>query len=154
MITVLPAGPASRFPNASPYLQMDGPGVFSFVLSKVPRMIKDLLANSLVNAGDLDFVVLHQANQMLNNRVIKKSGLESCQVLSSLSDYGNTSSASIPHTIASNVHHLDVDSRFLLAGFGVGLSCGSVIVNFSAGFTAELTSVNCMEVEGGYHPQN
>jgi 3-oxoacyl-[acyl-carrier-protein] synthase-3 len=62
------------------------------------------------------------------------------QTLYSLKDYGNTSCATIPVSIAANAQKLqNVNAQVLLAGFGVGLSWGSALINFD--------HVKCLEID-------
>ena len=51
----------------------------------------------------------------------------------SIENYGNTSSASIPITIlaALSENLVNQNKKLLLSGFGVGLSWGSVIIDFN-----------------------
>jgi 3-oxoacyl-[acyl-carrier-protein] synthase-3 len=53
--------------------------------------------------------------------------------LTSLHKYGNTSSASIPLTLVSELGDSATDNKFkvLLSGFGVGLSWGNVITELN-----------------------
>lgn len=49
-----------------------------------------------------------------------------------LSRYGNTSSASVPLTIVSELHDkLQGDRRLMLSAFGVGMSWATAIVKLS-----------------------
>ena len=143
VITVLPAGPASRYPNEKPYLKMNGPDVFSFAISKVPLMIKESLSLSHISVDSLDFSVLHQANLMVNNRILKKSKIDHIPSLTSICDYGNTSAGSIPFTSAANIKELSRDTNFLLVGFGVGLSWASVVTTFPSEFVSDLIYLDC-----------
>ena len=49
--------------------------------------------------------------------------------LYSLGKYGNTSSASIPLTLCSELKKSDKTNKTLLSGFGVGYSWGSAMLN-------------------------
>ena len=112
------------------HLALDGMAVFSFAATRVPDSISDLLSRARVVASSVDYLVMHQANLLMNEVVRRKSGFGSHQALYSLKYFGNTSSASIPLTIVANSAELDFDnnSSFLLSGFGVGLSWANALV--------------------------
>src|SRR5690606_8571370 len=90
-----------------------------------------LLDYSNVSLDSIDYFIMHQANMLLNETIRKKLKIPVNKVPYSLKDYGNTSSASIPLTIVSNLKNelANGESKLLLSGFGVGLSWGSVILN-------------------------
>lgn len=109
---------------------MNGINVFNFAISKVPDSIKSFLGELEVASDEVDFCVLHQANMMMNSMIAKKLKIPSDKLLSSIEHYGNTSSVSIPLTIARSLSTEDSSQsrRVLLSGFGVGLSwCNAVI---------------------------
>ncbi len=66
----------------------------------------------------------------MNDTIRKQLKIDPVKVPSSLQDFGNTSSASIPLTIVTELCDKVKNSKFtfLLSGFGVGLSWGSVIL--------------------------
>jgi len=112
-------------------LVMDGMDVFSFGISKAPANVKELLTYSEKNIDDIDFFVFHQANMFMNNKIVKKLKIPVEKVPYSLSKYGNTSSATIPLTIVSELHAQVSNSKteILCCGFGVGLSWGTCILD-------------------------
>ena len=77
--------------------------------------------------SDYDYLVMHQANLLMNETIRKKLKIPAEKVPYSLADYGNTSSASIPLTIVSQLaERAKQPARWLFSGFGVGLSWGCV----------------------------
>lgn len=111
-------------------LSMNGQAVFTFGLSTVAKEIKALLNESQSEASEFDYLVLHQANQFLNNAIAKKVGFTSEKTPSSLFDFGNTSCATVPVTLVSQLSNQlkNTELKLLLCGFGVGLSWGNVIL--------------------------
>lgn len=120
-------------PRSQVNLKLNGADIFTFAISKVPPSIKSVMSAADWTVDDLDCVVLHQANKMINDMIKKKVGYRSDIVHSSLETYGNTSSASIPVTICSARDSLKLPARTILSGFGVGLSWGSVAMTLPAG---------------------
>ena len=76
----------------------------------------------------IDFYLFHQANFFLNETIRKKLKLNEGQVPYSLKNFGNTSCATIPLTMVSELRSkLEAEKlKMIGCGFGVGLSWGSV----------------------------
>ena len=109
-------------------VEMDGMSVFSFGISKVPKIVKELLEYYQIDKDEVNLYGFHQANLMMNEKIRKKLKLSEEQVPYCISEYGNTSCASIPLALVSkcrdrlSAEHL----KHLDCGFGVGLSWGAV----------------------------
>lgn len=114
-------------------LILRGADIFSFAISKVPPSITRVVERSGRSVDDYDFLVLHQANKMINDTIARKTGFAPEKSLSTLANYGNTSSASIPLTLCANAESFGVDRRILACGFGVGLSWASASITVPAG---------------------
>jgi 3-oxoacyl-[acyl-carrier-protein] synthase-3 len=109
-------------------LALNGIDVFNFSINRVPKLIKELLDFSETEIDDYDYFVFHQANRLINETIRKKLAIDPEKLPYSISEFGNTSSASIPLTIVSQINE-DFETRplsMLLCGFGVGLSWGAV----------------------------
>lgn len=110
-------------------LLLDGQEIFAFSLREVPPLLNALLAAGKLAANDVDFLVLHQANKLINETIRKKLGVPPEKVPYSLDKFGNTSSASIPLTLVSRLaEKMQAPQQLLLAGFGVGLSWGGILM--------------------------
>ena len=110
--------------------RMKGMDVFSFGISTAPKSIKGLGEHFGFNYLDADYFVFHQANMKMNNTIVKKLKIDPSKVPSCMYHYGNTSSASIPLTIVTQLKGKfeDKPTRFICCGFGVGLSWGTLAV--------------------------
>jgi len=121
---------------------MDGENVFSFVSKEVPKDLKRLFDFADIKMSAIDYFVFHQASKMINDHLVKKLKLEKEKVPSVLHKYGNTSSVSIPLTIASELKYkLTNQETVCLSAFGVGLSWGSAIINFHRCYLGDVTEV-------------
>jgi 3-oxoacyl-[acyl-carrier-protein] synthase-3 len=109
-------------------LYMDGMDVFNFALSVVPKSIKEICAIGNVNITNVEYIILHQANKFMTDFIVKRLKYPVERVPYSLDKYGNTSSASIPLTISSELSDKSV-GNVLMCGFGAGLSWGSVYLS-------------------------
>ena len=108
--------------------QMNGVDVFIFGITHAPKSIKALAEKFDIDLQQVDYFVLHQANKMMTEKIRKKINAAPEKVPYSLSNYGNTSSASIPLTIVTELKEQLAHGKHALicCGFGVGLSWGSV----------------------------
>lgn len=109
-------------------LILDGMDVFSFGISKAPQSINNLTEQFCINKDSVDYFIFHQANMFMNESIRKKLKLPKSKVPYSLKEFGNTSSATIPLTIVTQLRDelLSERKEFIGCGFGVGLSWGSV----------------------------
>ena len=109
---------------------LDGTAVLNFSTQRVPPAIRELCAFAKTDLETVDYVLLHQANKMINETIRRKLALAAEKVPSTLYDFGNTSSASIPITMTARIREAvsEGKKRLLMSGFGIGLSWGSCIV--------------------------
>ena len=109
---------------------MDGMDVFNFAISKVPKSIKQLLKETEKSVDDVDYLIFHQANRFMMDFFVKKLKMNPDRVPYCIHKYGNTSSASVPLTISSELcGKLDGNHTMLMSGFGAGLSWGSALMS-------------------------
>ncbi len=108
-------------------LELKGLEIFNFSLREVAPNINALLAHDSTTIADYDQFVFHQANKLMNETIRKKLKVDAEKVPYSLENYGNTSSASIPLTIVSQLAEKvkNTKTSFLMSGFGTGFSWGS-----------------------------
>lgn len=111
-------------------LVLEGMDVFSFGITQVPKNINNLLTTFHIDKEEVDFFVFHQANLVMNKMIVKKLKIPSEKVPYSLREFGNTSSATIPLTITTELKEKiqGKNSNILMCGFGVGLSWGAVYI--------------------------
>ena len=106
--------------------RMKGMDVFSFGITTAPKSVKKLAEHYGFDYQEADYLLLHQANMKMNKMIAKKLKFESDRVPSCMHHFGNTSSASIPMTIVTELKDKCNDAKLLCCGFGVGLSWGTV----------------------------
>ena len=122
-------------PNASPVqlsvfpITMNGKEVYRFAVQKVPEVIDKALFAANLKVENIDWLVLHQANQRIINSVAERLEIPEHKVISNVSDYGNTSAASIPLALDEAVRAGKIKPNDIIAasGFGAGLSWGAAI---------------------------
>jgi 3-oxoacyl-[acyl-carrier-protein] synthase-3 len=110
-------------------LRMNGREVYRFAVAKVPEVIEKALYRANLTTSDIDWLVLHQANQRIMDAVSERLKLPPEKVISNLSEYGNTSAASIPLALDEAVRSGKVKKGDIIAssGFGAGLTWGGII---------------------------
>lgn len=108
---------------------MDGMDVFNFAISKVPKSIKRLLKETDTAIEDIDYLVFHQANRFMMDFFVKKLKISPDRVPYCIGKYGNTSSASVPLTISSELAGaLSGEHKMVMSAFGAGLSWGAAMM--------------------------
>lgn len=112
------------------HVALDGMKVFNFSLREVVPDVQELLKFTNRTIESVDYVVFHQANKLINESLRKMLKTDPAKMPSSIRQYGNTSSASIPLTMASELAgELSTKKiNLLLSAFGIGLSWGSVLL--------------------------
>ena len=103
-------------------IEMNGPKVLQFALSKVSPEIKKIL-NGIDNCN----IFPHQAGKIvldaLSNDVPKN-----CNLFTNYDEVGNLVSSSIPKLIYDNFETFNSSKMILISGFGVGLSHSSILL--------------------------
>lgn len=105
-------------------LYMDGSEIFNFTLRRIPKLVSSLLRLSGQEAENVDAFLFHQANSFMLKHLAKKAKLPTDKVPLNIDRYGNTSSASIPLLMTTDIKTQLLNEKVNLAmfGFGVGFS--------------------------------
>ena len=115
-------------------IAMDGFEIFKFVAQTVSKELKAFLDALLFSPEKIDGFVPHQANIYMIKQLARKIGISNEKVWISGDKYGNSASASIPVTIASEFSKKRMQkggTRVLFSGFGAGLSISAGVVELS-----------------------
>lgn len=113
-------------------ITMDGLGVFNHAVSMIPKGIKITMEQAQISPETIDYMVFHQANKFMLNFLVKRLKFDTAKVPFCISKFGNTSCASVPLTIVSELRDkLDGRKQLLLSAIGAGWSLGtaSVVTN-------------------------
>lgn len=111
---------------------MDGQAVFRFAARKVPEMIECLLGKTGLRKEEIKYYILHQANERIVEAAAKRLKELPEKFPMSIARYGNTSSASIPLLLNDMIGQnlLKPGDKIILAGFGAGMTWGSVALEW------------------------
>uniref|UniRef100_A0A1C9C7Q0 Beta-ketoacyl-[acyl-carrier-protein] synthase III n=1 Tax=Rhodymenia pseudopalmata TaxID=31502 RepID=A0A1C9C7Q0_RHOPU len=114
------------------YIHMNGKEVYKFAVSKVPSSILDCLDSLKISVQDVNWMLLHQANERILNAVAEKLGITSDKIIANLRKYGNTSAASIPLALDEALQQSKINKNdiIVMAGFGAGLTWATVVIQW------------------------
>lgn len=111
------------------YIRMEGQAVFRFAVTTVPRCIRQILKKTELDASDIKYFILHQANERILEVIARRLKVDMDKFPMNLDRYGNTSSASIPILLDELNRNglLDRGDKVILSGFGGGLTWGAIL---------------------------
>lgn len=114
------------------HLYMNGGEIFNFTNKFVPKMIEEICAKVELEMNDIDLFVFHQANEFMLNAIRRKLNIPKEKFYVFLKDCGNTVSSTIPIALSEAIKSeaIKEGNKVLLAGFGVGYSWGTTILQF------------------------
>ena len=110
---------------------INGMNVFSFAISRPPKSVQKFMDDYGINKDtDIDYFLIHQANKMIVDRVVKKLKLPIEKVPYNLEEFGNLGGASIPSLMVSRLREqlMNKETTLLMSSFGLGLTWGTMWV--------------------------
>lgn len=108
---------------------INGMNVFSFAISKPPRSIETFMTDyGIDKERDVDYFLIHQANKMIVDRIVKKLKLPLEKVPYNLEEFGNLGGASIPSLMVTRLREqlMTGEKSLLMSSFGLGLTWGTM----------------------------
>lgn len=114
------------------FFQMNGRKVYEFATNRVPESIKAVLQAAEIDARDVKYFLLHQANARIIKSVAKRLELPLEKFPINIADYGNTAAASEPLLLAELMqeHKIQRGDIIVFSGFGGGLTIGTNVIKF------------------------
>lgn len=116
------------------FITMNGQEVYRFAVTKVPEVVEKALHRANLSVDQVDWLILHQANQRILDAVAQRLGIPAEKVVSNLASYGNTDAASIPLALDESVRagRIQPGDVIAISGFGAGLSWGAAIFQWGS----------------------
>lgn len=118
--------------NDGAHIVMEGREVFKHAVKAMEDAVRGLLEREGVSLDEVDLVIPHQANIRILNKLKERLQLPDDKVFINVSDYGNTSAASIPIALDEAVRGGRIKSGDLLlfCSFGGGFTWGAELLTW------------------------
>ncbi len=116
--------------KSSGHIKMNGKEVFKHAVEKLCSSLNKALNECDLKIENLDWIIPHQANQRILDSVANKMKFDKTKIISTISQHGNTSAASIPLALDYSIKKGKVKNGNILAlqAIGGGLAWGTSIV--------------------------
>nr|YP_010619382.1 Beta-ketoacyl-acyl carrier protein synthase III [Xiphosiphonia pinnulata]WAX03395.1 Beta-ketoacyl-acyl carrier protein synthase III [Xiphosiphonia pinnulata] len=129
---ITPHSKLNLYQGSFKHIYMNGKEVYKFAVFQVPLSILKCLNSLNMSVDEVDWLVLHQANERILNAIAEKLSISNNKIIANLHKYGNTSAASIPLALdeaiqENKISHNDI---VVIAGFGAGLTWGTIIIRW------------------------
>ncbi|MCK8627848.1 beta-ketoacyl-ACP synthase III [Fructobacillus cardui] len=118
---------ADNYPKIDAFFQ-EGRMVYREVTTLIPNHIQQFLADQDLTIDDVDYVILHQANLRMIEKVAEALNQPMAKFITNVEKYGNSSSAGIAMAFDQLRESTDLaEKKVLLTGFGAGFTYGSLL---------------------------
>jgi 3-oxoacyl-[acyl-carrier-protein] synthase-3 len=137
-LLMVPAG-GSRMPATEKtvearqhFIKMRGNELFKIAVNSMADAAQEAISRAGLEAGDIDLLIPHQANERIIAAVAKKLGFPEKKIYLNIARYGNMSSASAATALCEAVREGRVQKGdiILLDAFGAGLVWGACIIKW------------------------
>lgn len=114
------------------FISMRGNEVFKVAVNTLGRIVDETLEANGLQKSDIDWLVPHQANTRIIAATAKKLGMDMDQVILTLENQGNTSSASVLLAFNEGVRdgRIKKGQMVLMEAFGAGFTWGSALIKY------------------------
>ena len=114
----------------SPFLQMNGQGVFKYAVRVLDEVARETVAAAGLELAQVDWLIPHQANVRILEATAKRLGLPRERLVVTVDHHGNTSAASVPLALDEWVRagKIRAGHRVLMEGVGGGFTWGAALV--------------------------
>jgi 3-oxoacyl-[acyl-carrier-protein] synthase III len=114
------------------YISMRGNEVFKVAVNTLGRIVDETLEANNMDKSEIDWLVPHQANIRIIAATAKKLKMSMDQVVVTLENQGNTSSASVLIALNEAVRdgRIKRGQVVLLEAFGAGFTWGSALIKY------------------------
>ncbi len=118
--------------DESGFIKMRGNEVFKIAVNTLGRIVDETLAANNMDKSEIDWLVPHQANIRIIAATAKKLKMSMEQVVVTLENQGNTSSASVLLAFNEAVRdgRIQRGQVVLLEAFGAGFTWGSALIKY------------------------
>ncbi|MGB0767246.1 MAG: beta-ketoacyl-ACP synthase 3 [Phycisphaeraceae bacterium] len=110
------------------HIHMDGKSVYIEAVRAMTKMLKRAFDESGIPMDEIDWLVPHQANRRIFESVQKRLKVPDDKVIDLIAEHGNTSSSSIPLSIAKSAAKFKPGDTIGLCAFGGGFTFGAAVM--------------------------
>jgi 3-oxoacyl-[acyl-carrier-protein] synthase-3 len=113
-------------------LRMKGKEVFRHAVVNLADVLNEVLEAAGHHAGEVDWVVPHQANKRILDATARKLGLDPSRVIVTVDQHANTSAASVPLALDVAVRdgRIRKGDLVVLEAMGGGFTWGAAVVRY------------------------
>jgi 3-oxoacyl-[acyl-carrier-protein] synthase III len=118
--------------NSGSYIVMEGREVFKYAVKAMEESVRGLLLQENVGMDEIKLFIPHQANMRILSNLLDRLGFPEEKVFFNVSEYGNTSAASVPIALdEANRQGLYTEGDIiLLCAFGGGFTWGASLIKW------------------------
>ena len=115
--------------TGSPFLQMNGQGVFKYAVRVLDEVARETVAAAGMSLADVDWLIPHQANVRILDATARKLGIAPEKLVVTVDHHGNTSAASVPLALDEFIRagKIRAGHRVLMEGVGGGFTWGATL---------------------------
>ncbi len=127
-------------------LTMNGSDVFTFVQTKVPPMVEEVLDYAGVTKEDIAYYLFHQPNKFMLKKLAEKIGVPYEKVpMNVVEEFGNSSGACIPVCATYNIADIlkSENHKYCLSAFGSGLTWEAMVMDMGKLDFCEMLVSDC-----------
>lgn len=111
---------------------IEGMNVLSFAISRPPKTMERFIEDENIDRNtDIDYYLIHQANKMIVDRIVRKMKFPANRVPYNLEEFGNLGGASIPSLMVTRIAddlRADKTTTMFCSSFGLGLTWGTMLL--------------------------
>ncbi len=114
------------------YMQINGRQVYQQAIRRIVETVNNCLEHCNLTIDNISMMISHQMNARIIESASKRLNMPSEKVFVNISDYGNTSAASVPIAFDECVRRKKIKRGdiIILVAFGAGLTWGANIIEF------------------------
>ncbi len=115
------------------YVSQDGKTVFKRAVVGMADAAAEVMERNGLGAGDIRYLVPHQANLRIIDATARRMGVGPEQVMVNIARYGNTTAGTLPLCLADWEGDLRAGDNLILAAFGGGFTWGATWLRWGYG---------------------
>lgn len=113
-------------------IRMDGPEVYRNAVARMSESTLQAVDRAGLTLDEIDLFAYHQANARITRALGERLGLDPAKVVDCIENYGNSSAATLPLTLAMAERdgRLKPGTRVLMGAFGGGFTWGGGVIEW------------------------